>query len=65
MNSHELREPGSDRSVAMFILSAALLISPSLRWWAAAGNPWWLVFALWGLLILLCAWSSHVSDHDS
>ena len=40
-----------DRVVPLAVLAVLLLLSPAVRLWAAPDRPWWLIFALWAVLI--------------
>jgi len=52
-------ETGSrDRSVIAFLVALGVLLSPALRLWAAPDSPWWAVYLVWLLLIMLAAWAA-------
>lgn len=52
------REAGLDRVLPVFVLALLLLSPPAMRLWAQPERPWWLVFAIWALLIGLIAYAS-------
>jgi len=60
--AREPRTNGSDRSIAVFVLSIALLLTPAVDWWAGDHAPWWSGFAIWGLLIAACRYVNRARD---
>jgi len=46
---------GSDRAVVLFLLALGALLPPGLWVWAAAGRPWWLLYAAWLAVIVATA----------
>jgi MYXO-CTERM domain-containing protein len=55
MRNNEGFEGGSDRSLVLFLLALAALVSPALRLWIAPGSPWWSLYAVWALIVLAAA----------
>ena len=46
------KEPGSERVLPLFVAAVLLLSPPAMYLWASSERPWWLVFAVWGGLVL-------------
>lgn len=44
-----------DKALLLFLFALFLLLSPLTRWWAGEGAPWYLLFVVWGGIILLAA----------
>lgn len=56
---------GLDGVILLFLFAWLLFASPMVDWWTAAGAPWYLPYALWLVVIGLCAWLQHRRDrHD-
>jgi hypothetical protein len=53
MRRDSTRESTTDRAVPLFLLAALLLLAPATRVWANGTYPWWLIFAVWALIIVL------------
>ena len=55
MNSER---PGQYFERVMLITALALLLfaTPVIYWWAQDDSPWFLVYLLWLIMILLSAW---------
>ena len=47
------RESAPDRAFALLIVAVGLLLTPAVRLWSGPGSPWWLIFAVWAVLIAL------------
>ena len=51
METDRADNPRLDLVLLLVGLALFLFASPFAGWWASAGLPWYLPFALWGLLI--------------
>ncbi|OED44587.1 hypothetical protein AB833_01340 [Chromatiales bacterium (ex Bugula neritina AB1)] len=47
--------PRTDFSLLLVLLALLVFHSPFTRWWTSLGLPWYTVFLLWFVLILLIA----------
>lgn len=45
----------SDLTLLLFLFALFVFHSPFTRWWTGLGLPWYTVFVLWFLVILLVA----------
>lgn len=50
-------DSGADRALLLFLLALGGLLSPALLLWTGPGRPWWSLYAVWGLIILLAGLS--------
>lgn len=48
-------QPGSDHTIPLALMALFVFHSPFSRWWADLGLPWYTIFAVWGLVIVLVA----------
>lgn len=47
--------PRRDRIFLFMLFAVFLLASPAVSWWAADDSPWYLLYLLWLLLIIVGA----------
>lgn len=47
--------PSLDRLVLLILLMALLFLSPAVLWWANPSTPWYVVYILWLLVIVIGA----------
>lgn len=50
--------------VLLLVIAVFLLASPFLRWWATAERPWYLVYLVWGGIVLLIYLLQRRNPHD-
>ena len=54
--NHE--RPGQllERVILITALALLLFVTPVIYWWAQDDSPWFLVYLLWFIMIVLSAW---------
>jgi len=45
-----------DWLILLFLFAVFLIASPAVTWWASARHPWYSLYIIWFILILLVAW---------
>ena len=54
-----------ERVSLVLVLTLGLFTTPVIVLWASDGSPWYLVYLLWGIVILLVAWIARSGrEHD-
>lgn len=48
-------DSGADRALLLFLGALAALLSPALLLWVGPDRPWWLLYAVWGVIIAAAA----------
>lgn len=53
----------TDYTLLIFALAVFLFNSPLNSWWASLSLPWYMVFILWAVIIVLVAWNQMRQEH--
>ena len=63
MNSER---PGQyfERVILITALALLLFVTPVIYWWAQDDSPWFLVYLLWLIMIVLSAWLYFTQGDD-